>query len=803
MKKYAEITVALPVEGPFSYSIPDELKESVKLGMRVLVPFGRRSVTGYVTALSDTAAVDKVRPVIDVLDPAPVFDAKGLKFFSWMSSYYQVSLGDVLSLTHPSSAKVETKRYFHIAEGVKGEPEKTANIKGAQCKLLDALTKRRTLSSLKKEFPRLSVNSVLNTLKNKGLVEEVIKLSGTAEKKEKAIRLLSAEGKEVKVTPKQGELMKLLNDKDWKSLSNIRKELKGADSVVKALDKKGLVEVTELTVTRDPIKGTRKRLIDFEATKAQTQAIKKIKPSIATGGKGFSAFLLNGITGSGKSYVYFKAIEEALRVGKRALLLVPEIALTGSVGGYLKEMFPGSVALIHSGLSDGEKYDQWRRILTGEAKVVLGARSALFMPIKDLALIIVDEEHDTSYKQEDALGYSARDCALMMGKTHGITVVLGSATPSVETYKNAQDGKIEEIKLTDRVGGGELPEVEVVSLKEEKGAIISERLRELMEATFKDKGQVLLFLNRRGFSHFLMCRDCGHSFKCVNCSVTLTFHKKSSHLKCHYCDFTATVPDECPKCGSYNIIDPGFGTEKVVHEIESSFPDARILRLDRDTARKKGEAERILEEFELGGADVLVGTQMVAKGHHFPALNLVGIISADTSLNIPDFRSAERTFQLISQALGRAGREKGGARVVVQSLSPEHYCLRSAVAHDYKAFYSEEKKLREDAGYPPFSRLALLRLEGTMEGSVIEAARILRDITEKKVKELGVGKSIRCLGPAPAMIPFLKGRHRLQILIKSSSAKALSRFIFEVRREFKNTEVRGAALFVDIDPSMV
>jgi primosomal protein N' (replication factor Y) len=418
--------------------------------------------------------------------------------------------------------------------------------------------------------------------------------------------------------------------------------------------------------------------------------------------------------------------------------------------------------------------------------------------LKGLGLIVVDEEHETSYKQEEGVRYNARDAALMLGKSLGITVVLGSATPSVETFYNTKLGKITPLYLRKRVRGLKLPPIEIFDMKGEKGKVISESLKHLIAESLKEGHQVLLFLNRRGFSSFLACRDCGHIPECLNCSVTLTMHKGTRVLKCHYCDLKVALPDKCPGCGGYNLVDPGIGTEKAEEEIRRDFPSSRVGRMDRDTTRKKGSSRRIIDAFEEGLIDILVGTQMVSKGHHFPGIALVGVLSGDTSLNIPDFRSSERTFQLIAQAGGRAGRGHAPSKVLIQTLNPGHFCFKKAADHDYEGFFAEELETRREADYPPFVRLCCMRVEGAKEEGVVRAAGALREIADRRLKRVKGGISI--LGPAPALLKKLKGRYRWQLLIKGRDPKTLNGFLRELKKGFHERRFKAVSLTIDMDP---
>lgn len=798
-KKYALVAVNLPVEGFFTYEVPSELEDSIIPGMRVLAPFGRRIITGYVVGLEKESPVKGIKKVLDVLDDSPLFDAKRLKFFQWLASYYFAPPGEVFSLAHPSEADVKSQRRFRITE--KGR-EFLASAKtprsGSESFIIEILSAAKDftgLPSLTKKFKQGSLYSTLFRLKKDGLIEEDTFLKSRKTRLENFVSLRpSCEVPAGGFSGKEDSVIAFLEKNNDTSLSLLKKELGNTDSAIKKLFKRGLIDITKKEKARNPLKDLPPRLYDFAPNKEQEDAIEEISRGT---GRGFSPYLLYGVTGSGKTLVYLKLIEKVIESGKKAMYLLPEIALTERPLSYLLSRFPGRVRVLHSGLTGAERYEEWRKILKGDFDVIVGARSSLFSPAGGLGLIIVDEEHDPSYKQEEGVRYNARDAALMLGKTLDIPVILGSATPSIETFHNARTGKITAVYLKKRVGGITMPEVEILDMKKNKGEVMSERLISAIRETVDKGEQALLFLNRRGFSRLLTCRDCGNTVTCLNCSVSLTLHKGENLLKCHYCGHGVPIPDVCPKCGGHNLKDPGIGTEKVEEEVRRIFPGIRTARLDRDIASKKGAGRKVFESVEKRIVDVLIGTQMVAKGHHFPGITLVGIISGDTSLNMPDFRSAERTFQLVSQASGRAGRETHGARVIIQTVNPEHFCFQKAAAHDYFGFFEEEFKAREDAGYPPCARLAGIRMEGIKEEAVERASSRAAAIIQRLATN---ARGISVLGPAPALIPRLKGLYRFHMLIKSKDATALNRFLAAFKKEFSTLKQPGVAVYMDIDP---
>jgi len=807
---YADLAVPLPLDGFFTYEVPQELRPVIKVGQRVLVPFGGRVITAYVVALKKESGLGpgpdakgiKIKAIQDILDITPLFDSKRLKFLRWISSYYMAWPGEVFPLIHPPLLNLKSCRYLSLTE--KGAAAIAEGKAGKGHVLLSAIGDGAPLPTLQKKIKQSGFYGLVGRLKRDGLIREEVKIKGGGKSKiERSVELVAGTGivtlcDKIGNAPLQLKVAEYLAGNGKTSFKVLRENFGAVDSVVKGLTEKGLVLVSKDAVERDPFKGLASRPSDFAPTNEQGVAIEKI---FSTLGNGFAPYLLYGITGSGKTLVYLKIIEEVVKSGKHALVLVPEIALTGTLFSYLTGLFPDRVAVVHSSLSEGERYDQWQKIRSGKADIVIGARSALFAPLLDIGVIIVDEEHDPSYKQSESPRYNARDAALMLGKMLGATVVLGSATPSLESFCNAQSGRITPLRLSGRVGGGTLPEIELLDMRGMKGdkGIISERLEELMQETLERGEQVILFLNRRGFSNFFICRDCGEVVRCTNCEVSLTQHKGDNLLRCHYCDLTMATPVACPSCKSGELASPGLGTEKVEEEVKRLFPEARVARLDRDTTRRKGAVMRILGDVEAGRVDVLIGTQMVSKGHHFPEVTLVGVISADTSLNMPDFRSAERTFQLISQASGRAGRGEKPARVVVQTLSPHNECLKSAADHDYEGFFEEELALRDELGYPPKKRLASIRIEGEKEGSVLRFAKTLRRAAEECEKQ--VRGEIIVLGPAPMLIARLKNKHRLQMLVKAGDAATMNRYLRLLLARIGKAP-SGIGLVVDVDPIM-
>ena len=703
------------------------------VGMRVLVPLGRRRVTGVVVGFERESPVTGVKEVAEALDDEALLDPAFLKLCRWAADYYVAPLGEVLAAALPPLLRAESRLVVTFArepDGLQGTLDR---------EVLDAVRSRGPLTpaALSRRFPRRGVKAVVDRLAAAGAV--------------------------------------VLEDR-----------LRG--------------HVREARRRRQPRPETTAGGQSGRApvlTEEQQEVLRSIEPRLEQGG--FETMLLHGVTGSGKTEVYLRAMEQVRRQGRQSLILVPEIALTPQLLDRLEARFPGDVAVLHSGLTAAERWRHWWRIAHGAVKVVAGARSAVFAPVRELGLIVVDEEHDTSYKQEEGVRYHGRDLAVVRGRIVGCPVILGSATPSVESYHNARGGRYRMLELTERVEARPMPRVEIVDLKTRPGqstadGLFSAPLVSALRENHERGRQSLIFLNRRGFASFLQCWSCGFVFRCPRCSISLTYHLGRDSTFCHHCGFRQRKADACPECGNLSLSEVGFGTERVEHELRRLLPKARIGRMDRDTTSARGAQERIFRAWEKGDLDVLVGTQMIAKGHDVGGVTLVGVVLADSSLNIPDFRAAERTFQIISQVAGRAGRAREPGRVIVQTLVPGHYCFEPARAHDYPAFFATETGFRREVGYPPFQHLVHLRLDGTHEDKVARGARDLaRALRGEKPQA-----PLEILGPAPAPIARLRNRYRWQILLKGRSRPAL----LAMARRASALVPRGRAfrIHVDVDP---
>ncbi|MCX5850312.1 MAG: primosomal protein N' [Deltaproteobacteria bacterium] len=617
----------------------------------------------------------------------------------------------------------------------------------------------------------------------------------------KIVTLEQSKIAETKLTDKQEKLIEFIKTKGAMSLNDLIEESGISGAVIKRLRDKGIIIFTDIEKTRtacfdSAIRKNRKAII---LNDRQNQVIEEISCYLEN--NIFTPILLHGVTGSGKTEIYLKAIENVLKNNGSAIYLVPEIALTPQLISRIAGRFDKrQIAILHSGIAESVRYDQWRQIKRGLINLVIGTRSALFAPLPNLKLIIVDEEHDASYKQDERLCYNARDLAILKAKMVCAVVVTGSATPSVRTYFNARTKKYRHLELPQRVDDRPMPVVEIIDMKAQqeksgKTPILSDALIAGIKETLAKKEQVLLFLNKRGFDTFLVCADCGYNFRCPNCAVSLKNHIAEGVIKCHYCDYTIKSLPICPSCKNSRILSYGVGTQKLEKEIAKIFPDARIQRMDSDTTSRKGTQEKILQALEQRKIDILIGTQMITKGHDFPFITLVGVISADTSLNMPDFRAAEKTFQLITQVAGRGGRGDAPGKVIIQTFNPDHYALMHAHNHDYKSFYEEEIEFRKALQYPPFGRIINLRLSSINKDVLIEEAHILGKLAKKLSARHG--NTAEIIGPAESPLSKIRGRFRWQMLIKGKDINSLHQIAREIINKHKNRQVKITA---DVDP---
>ncbi len=741
---FAQVIVPSPLKAPLTYEVPPDIRDRLNIGMRVVVPLGKRRVTGVVVDFVSQTKLERVKKILEILDEQPVMDTPLMRLIEWTAKYYLSSVGEVLAAILPAHLRRESRR---IIVAMAGEFPQCRDL---QQKILAALRTSKTPPTVRALARRFSDSGFYHA------VDGLVKM-GAVEIRERPIR----------------------------------------ESKKTALDQ----------TLREPIQAAARR--DFSLTSEQQAAFAVVNSRLSR--SGFESFLLYGVTGSGKTEIYLRSMEQARRANKRSLILIPEISLTPQILDRLNERFPGRVGVLHSALTPAERRIQWWRIVRGDVDVVVGARSAIFAPVPDLGLIVVDEEHDSSYKQEEGLRYNARDLAVVRAKLLDCPVILGSATPAVESFENCRSGRYTLLELTRRVEQRSLPKVVTVDLRDtirnsgEKSSLqssttslLSPLLKGALQENLARSLQSLIFLNRRGFANFLQCRLCGFVLRCNHCSVAMTFHRNRQSVLCHHCGSQKPASDLCPSCGHLALLPVGSGTEQLEQELSQLLPGARIARMDRDTAGKRGSQERLIRQWEKGEIDVLVGTQMITKGHDVSGVTLVGAVLADLSLNLPDFRAAERTFQLLSQVAGRAGRGQEPGRVIIQTYNPDHYAFQHVLSHDYKGFFAAELEFRRALNYPPFSRLVHLRLEGLKAQEIEDKAKLLGNWLREQCRRHPSYSGIEVLGPAPAPINKLRGRYRWQVLLKGKKSPQLLALADQAQATVsRSNRVR---LHIDVDP---
>ena len=798
--------------GPLDYLAGASLADAVRPGVRVLVPLGNRQAVGMVTDVVDTSLHPRLRSILSVLDPQPLLDDALLRLCRWVAEYYLSPLSDAVMTALPGSVRATVERVVwrlpapgSEASTTGAAESKLSRFEGEILGCLDV----GAIHEVGSLVQRLGAGTqrALRLLEQKGLVRGDYRLSG-GQGPTKLTRYYTIgcqlgpqESRDLhKRRPGQFAVYQYLLQHPSRRarVGELHATFPNLSPKLAALVKAGLLSVREEEVYR-PVLEPSVTLCDraVELTAAQRRAVDAV---VARVGREFRTLFLWGVTGSGKTEVYLHSIAACLAAERTAIVLVPEISLTHQLVDRVRARFGDRVAILHSGLSDGERWDQWRQIARGEVPIVVGARSAVFAPVPRLGLVVVDEEHDQAYKQEDGVRYNGRDVAIMRAKLAGCPVLLGSATPAMETFHNGATGRYQVLSLPERVEARPLPAVDVVDLRRSppggKQVMLSVQLAAALKANLAARGQSLVFLNRRGFANFMQCHTCGETLQCPNCSVTLTLHRRWNALHCHHCDYTVPPPAACPGCGGLSLSAWGAGTEQVEAALRQALPGARIGRMDRDTTSRKGSQRAIFSAWERREYDVLVGTQMIAKGHDIPGVTLVGVLLADLSLNLPDFRAAERTFQLLTQVAGRAGRGDRPGRVIIQTLQPYHVSLQCAAHHDYQRFAEHELAARRELGYPPFARLVQIRCEGEGAESTERIARAVADRV-RGVARPGVG----VLGPAPAPLERLRRRYRWQLLVRGGNGAAVRAAAAAgrdaVRRQARTLDVR---VLVDVDP---
>ncbi|MBS2968931.1 primosomal protein N' [Metabacillus sp. KIGAM252] len=799
--KIARVVVDVPAmqtDRPFDYLIPDQWKDVIVPGIRVIVPFGPRKVQGFVIEVTSASEVSKLKKISELFDLTPALTDELLELGKWLTEKtlcFQISAFQAM-LPAAMKAKYE-KRICLTRSSGEMSPELAALFENNQDLSWKDAEAHNLFAALQKEI-------------KKGTLEVVYQVSQKG--KQKKVRYLTpaADFETLKRTaeemPAQAGRQKAVLDyiiasqKSEISISDLKARVNASDSSIKSLVQKGILAEKWMEIYRDPFEHrTFKQTKNMALTNEQQTAIAPILDSIEAGRH--EVFMMYGVTGSGKTEVYLQAIDRVMKEGKEAIVLVPEISLTPQMVDRFKGRFGSKVAVLHSGLSTGEKYDEWRKIQRKEVQLAVGARSAIFAPFENLGIIVIDEEHESSYKQEENPKYHARDVAIRRAESYRCPVVLGSATPSLESFARAIKGVYHLLPLRERVNSRALPEVNIVDMREElrKGnrSMFSSDLFEQLQLRLDRKEQTVLFLNRRGFSAFVMCRDCGYVIQCPNCDISMTYHRQGNKLKCHYCAHEAPMPSVCPECSSEHIRFFGTGTQKVEEELAKVLPEARVIRMDVDTTSRKGAHERLLGQFGDGKADILLGTQMIAKGLDFPNVTLVGVLAADTMLHLPDFRAAEKTFQLLTQVSGRAGRHELSGEVVIQSYTPDHYSIQLAKDHHFDGFYEREMMERKQHAYPPFYYLAVVNVS---HPDLLKTSSVMENIAQFLIQNLDPHTKV--LGPVASPIPRIKNRYRYQCMIKYKRDEKLIPLLKKVMDRYQQEMARDElAISIDLNPT--
>ncbi len=806
---YADVALGVPLDQLFIYEVPRELCRLCVVGIRVLVPLGKKRLTGYVMRIHGKAPEFATRKILEISDELPMFPESQAAFFKWIARYYMHPLGEVIKAGLPQG--LERKEVLSVSVTPSGiQALDQGNLSGQQASLVSLLVEKTSLSLtfLARSVGKApsSVLSMLRRMEEKGLVVISAKLrsDGAKSKLEKFVLPGSlSPPPEKKISQKRQQILALVAKKGEISLTRLRTLFPTAPRLVRLMEEDGFVVVEERKVFRDPFGNPVEPDTPPDLNPEQQQVVDQVTGSMKSG---FLPYLLFGVTGSGKTEVYMRLVSHVVEQGKTALILVPEIALISQTERRFRARFGEKIAVIHSMLSMGERMDQWKKILMGEIPIVIGTRSAVFAPLENIGIMIVDEEHDSSYKQESGLRYNARDLCVVRSKMHDCPVVLGSATPSVQSYHNAMEGRFSLLTLANRVNSQSLPEIRLVDLNEYRDVrgndrIITPELAREIRACLKSGNQALIFLNRRGFSSFPACKSCGKPLLCRHCDLTMTYHRTTDRYLCHLCGDSLGADAPCRECGGAEIQRLGFGTQKLEEILQTMFPDARLARMDQDSTVKKGSSVSILKSIQNRTVDIIVGTQILAKGHDFPGITLVGVVCADLSLNMPDFRSSERTFQLLAQVAGRAGRGNTPGRVVLQTYTPDHFTIEAARDQDFHGFFTNEIPFRKALMYPPFARIVQLKLSGKNEETVRNAAlhtgQFLHHLLETKPE---FQEKTQILGPIEASIYRISNRYRWQIVIKSTRMDVIHYLVSHIRAIPAFGPGKKVGMAIDVDP---
>ena len=767
----------------FTYLIGDEFREDIKIGMRVLVPFGKgnKTVEGIVVGFLDNSKIErnKLKYIDTIIDPIPLLSPNMVELAYWMKDKYLSKYIDVFRTIMPSGITKKVKRYCKVIND-------DINLRNSlnsenEIRIIDYLSNNgdTEIKSLGDKLGIINIYKNIKKLENIGLIKIYEEIDSNVKKKYQKFIIKNFKDSQLEEilnsinerAYKQKDVIKYLENKEKVSLKEILTKLNTSSSTIKSLEDKKILKIIDEEVKRNPINKHIPTYEKVSLTKEQDQCLKTIYKDITN--KNYNQFLLHGVTGSGKTEVYLQLIEKMIENKKQSIVLVPEISLTPQTVERFVGRFGKKVAVLHSRLSLGERFDEWCRIKEGKVNIVVGARSAIFAPFNNLGLIIIDEEHETSYKSSMDPKYNTYEVAQKLCELEDASLVLGSATPSIETYYKGINGNIKLLTLSKRANNKEIPPIEIVDMKNEldngNKSIFSSELYNAIKNNLESKEQTILFLNRRGFSTFISCRKCGYVAKCKECDISLTYHISNNMLKCHYCGLAVKPPKICPECNSKYIKYFGIGTQRVEEIVKKYFPNAKVARMDVDTTTKKGSHEKILNKVKEGKVDILIGTQMISKGLDFPNVTLVGIIAADITLNLPDFKASERTFQLITQVGGRSGRGELEGRIILQTYEPDHYSITSAKDHDYISFYKKEIKLREEFDYPPFKNIISITLSGKNESKVSSGTNAVIMGIFKRIRENGIlFNRENILGPNPSPISKIKNNYRWQLIIKTS-----------------------------------
>ncbi len=786
----------------YTYIVPEEYKKHIEIGKKVLVPFGKgnKLVEGIIVNIINDTDIDnsRIKPIKDIFNDDPILSKNLIRLSFWMKEKYLAQYSDIFRTMMPSGTVNKVTEFISLLDN---EEEHYKKVKSKnQLKIIDFLMAHgeSELQKIKDGTGIININSSINILVKNKIVQVAKKVNSEVNKKyerfvkrcfctediEKIISTLS------KNAIKQIEIVNYLKDIESISLKDIMIDTRCSLGSLKSLEEKGYLNIIDVEIKRDAITKEVNPYNKVRLTEKQEDCINKIYKDYLE--NGYNKYLIHGVTGSGKTEVYLQLIEKVLESGKQAIVLVPEISLTPQTVERFAGRFKNNVAVLHSRLSNGERYDEWRKIKEGEVQIVVGARSAIFAPFDKLAFVIIDEEHEASYKSSMNPKYNAIEVGEKRCEIEGATLVLGSATPSIESYYKAKQGEYKLLELPNRVNNKQMPNIEVIDMKKEldngNKSMFSNALYSSILENFKANKQTILFLNRRGFSTFISCRKCGYVVKCKECDISLTYHMAQNILKCHYCGFTLKPPVLCPSCNSKYIKYFGTGTQRVEEEVRRLFPNARTSRMDMDTTTAKGSHERIFEKMKKGDIDILIGTQMITKGLDFPNVTLVGIIAADLTLNIPDFKASERTFQLLTQVGGRAGRGEYDGNVILQTYEPEHYSIKTAKYHDYVSFYNKEISIRKEFNYPPFRDIISITISGENEKDTYHVSNsIARDIKQEIFQETNsLEFNDTVIGPMEAPIYRIKNKYRRQIIIKAERAN-ISMITKAIERVNKNS----------------